>query len=197
MMAPQNKITGILLAGGESKRMGRDKGKIKIGKHYLFSYPLKILETLCDEILISRCSTDKLPVEHTHICDDIPGIGPLGGIYTCLKKSSNKLNIVLSCDLPLVNEELVRHMLTEAGKYDILVPALMSDKPEPLCGIYHKHVGEKMLELIENKTFAVHKILPLVASRTILIDESMPFYHSDIFLNINRSEDLTKLASKL
>jgi len=69
------KITGILLAGGMSSRMGREKGRIKLGNRYLYEYPLQILETCCDEILIS----------------------------TCLKHSSNELNVVLSYDMPAVS----------------------------------------------------------------------------------------------
>lgn len=84
MKDPHNKITGILLAGGESKRMRQDKGKIMIEGVYMFSNPLKILEALCDEILISRCDNNKLPVKYRHICDEIPGIGPLGGSIPAL-----------------------------------------------------------------------------------------------------------------
>ena len=55
MLSPKNKITGILLAGGMSQRMGKEKGIIRIGPKYLYQYGLEILENLCDEVLISTC----------------------------------------------------------------------------------------------------------------------------------------------
>lgn len=189
------KITGILLAGGKSRRMGREKGVLKIGKRYLFQYPLKVLEALCDEILISTCDKFSLPVEYPKVCDEVGGIGPMGGIFSCLKRSSNDLNIVLSYDLPLVNEALVSYLIQERGSYDIILPSLQRNKLEPLCGIYRKKVAETLEDLIDKNEFAVHSAFQLVKSKTILIERQMPFWHPDLFLNINHIDDLKRLPS--
>ena len=189
------KITGILLAGGMSRRMGREKGVLKIGKRYLFQYPLKVLETICDEILISTCNDSSLPVRYTTVCDEVRGIGPLGGIYTCLKRSSNDLNIVLSYDLPLVNEGLLRYLIRERGSFDIVLPSLQENRMEPLCGIYQKRVAAKLKDLIDTKEYAVYRALQLTKSRTLLINDQMPFWHPDLFLNINHVDDLKRLPS--
>jgi molybdenum cofactor guanylyltransferase len=105
-----------LLAGGQSSRMGRDKGMIRIGKFLMYQYPLKVLESLCDEILISTCNPMEIKEDYEQVCDEIPGIGPIGGVVTCLKKSSNDLNIILSYDLPLVNRELFAELLKYSGE---------------------------------------------------------------------------------
>jgi molybdopterin-guanine dinucleotide biosynthesis protein A len=105
----RQKITGILLAGGMSRRFGQDKGKIKIGDRYLYRYALDTLEQVCDEILISTCNELYDWGNYTSVCDEIPGIGPMGGIFTCLKQSGSEINIVLSCDLPLVHKELLSY----------------------------------------------------------------------------------------
>ena len=189
------KISGILLAGGMSKRMGREKGILKVGERYLYQYPLGILESICDEILISTCKDFTLPVNHTMVCDEVTGLGPIGGIYTCIKRSSNDLNIILSYDLPLVNEGLLNHLIQESNAYDIVLPALQKERPEPLCGIYRKSVIGVLEDLIEENRYAVRYALPLVKSKTILVNDQMPFYLPDIFLNINNKSDLESLPA--
>ncbi len=192
-MSAQQKITGILLSGGKSSRMGREKGNIKIGDYFMYQYPLKVLESLCNEILISTCGGLDVEEDYEQVCDEIPNIGPIGGLYTCLKRSSNELNIVLSYDLPLVNEGLFKELLKSEEKFDVILPSLKDGYPEPLCGIYKKTVADVLAKMINEKVFAVHKVLPLVQSKTVVLEESNPFFHSNIFLNVNRDSDLRTL----
>ncbi len=195
MIDNELKITGILLAGGMSQRMGREKGILKIGNRHLFQYPLKVLEAVCDEILISTCNESTLPAGYPTVCDEVKGIGPIGGIYTCLKRSSNDLNIILSYDLPLVNEKLLRYLIQQRRSYDIVLPSLQKNRTEPLCGIYRKSVVGTLSDMIEKKEYAVHGIMRMAPSRTILINDQMSFWHPDLFLNINHEDDLKKLPS--
>lgn len=174
--------------------MGREKGNIRIGDKLMYQYPLGILESLCDEILISTCDPLLIKEDHEIVCDEIPGIGPIGGIYTCLKRSSNQINIVLSYDLPMVNGELFHELIKLADVNDVVLPAMKEDRPEPLCGVYNKSVTAILEKQIEKQIYAVHKVLPLLNSKTVLIDKSMSFYHPDLFHNINREEDLGKLS---
>jgi len=190
-------ITGILLAGGMSKRMGREKGSMKIGDQFLYQFPLKVLEGLCDEIVISTCKSFTTAWEYPTVCDEVEGIGPMGGIYTCLKASSNDINIVLSYDMPLVSKELLEYLLSEAENYDLILPAMSLQKPEPLCGVYRKSMTGILKNLVDQQIYAVHKAIPAARSKTIILEESMPFYQEDIFLNINRKKDLEKLPKTL
>ena len=119
----------------------------------------------------------------------------MGGIYTCLKRSSNDLNVVLSYDLPLVNEGLVSYLIQERGSHDIILPSLQKNKLEPLCGIYRKKVAGTLKSLMNKNEFAVHRAFQLVKSKTILINSRMPFWHPDLFLNINHIDDLKRLPA--
>lgn len=163
----------------------------------LYQYPLGILEELCDEILISTCKKLDIEEEYEQVCDDIPGIGPIGGILTCLKRSSYETTIVLSYDLPLIRKEVFDYLLGEQQNYDIVLPALESRQPEPLCGIYRKNALESIQKQVEDKSYAVHKVLPLVHSKTILIKPTMTFYHPDLFMNINHESDLDRIPPEL
>lgn len=193
MLSPKNKITGILLAGGMSRRMGKEKGIIKIGPKYLYQYALHVLENLCDEVLISTCKEELFFENHTRVCDEMPGIGPMGGIYSCLKQSSNNVNVVLSYDMPLVSEALLAFLIGESQAYDIVLPALHNNLPEPLCGIYKKETIRIFEQLISQKTFAVHQAIRQGNSKIIHINDQMNFWKPDMFLNVNKMEDLEKL----
>jgi molybdopterin-guanine dinucleotide biosynthesis protein A len=188
-----NKVTGILLAGGMSSRMGREKGSLRIGGRMLYEYPLRALEMVCDQILISTSNSFPGILTHTTVCDEIRGIGPMGGIHACLERSSTDLNLVLSYDLPLVNVGLLNYLLEKSGDWDMVAPAVQTGRPEPLCALYRKSMSSVFRALIEEKRFAVHGAISRVRSQVLLIQPGMPFFHPGLFLNINRREDLERL----
>lgn len=193
----REKITGILLAGGLSKRMGREKGLIRVGDSLLYQYPLRILESLSQKILISTCGQLDMAEGHEQVCDTIAGIGPLGGLYTCLKYSGTDLNLVLPYDLPMVNRELFLHLLMCGDGYDMIIAATEAGKPEPLCGIYRKTVLPDIREMIREKNFAIHLLLPRVNSKIVIIDSSQPFFHEKLFSNVNSPGDLEDILPEL
>jgi len=193
MSAPGIKLTGILLAGGKSKRFGREKGNIRLNNKRLYEYPLSLLERSCEKVLISTCQQKTFKAEHQCVCDEIKGIGPMGGIYSCLKQSETDLNLVLSYDLPLVNQELINYLLEEWKEEDVLLPALADGIAQPLCGIYRRQVVEVLEVLIAQKDYAVHKMLSSTSSRILQISEAFEWEFPDLFLNINREEDLRRL----
>lgn len=193
MPAHKLNITGILLAGGKSRRMGSEKGSLRIGSSLLYQFPLGVLEGLCDEILVSTCEGSAFQVDHQMVCDEVKGIGPLGGIYSCLKQSSTELNLVLSYDMPLVNESLFRLLISEPGEYDIVLPGISEERPEPLCGLYNKSTASIMEEMISKKEFAVNHLLSRCHSKIVPISEQMECWQPDLFLNINSKEDLKRI----
>jgi len=197
MIPSKDDITGILLSGGKSSRMGREKGNIRVGDRFLYKYPLRVLEDVCGEILISNCEKDIFEEDHEQVCDEIPDIGPISGIYSALKASSNEINIILSYDLPLMNEALLLELVKYSGEADVVLPALSVDKPEPLCGVYHKRTVPKIKEHIDQGNYAVHKLIPELSSKILVIDNSMPFYHHDLFMNINSLTDIDRLHGML
>lgn len=193
MPTSNTKITGILLAGGMSRRMGTEKGHLKIGSRLLYEYPLRILEKVCDEVLISTCIDSAFPVTHRMVCDEVKGIGPLGGIHSCLNQSSNELNLVISYDMPLVNEALFRLLIRERGACDIVLPAMEKRMPEPLCGLYSKRITDILIKMIARNDFAVNHLLSLCNSKIVPVTNEMECWLPDLFLNINSQEDLHRI----
>lgn len=193
MTGIKRKITGILLAGGMSKRMGKEKGHLFVGDAPLYTYPLRALEKLCDEVLISSCQDAFSETGYPVICDEIKNVGPLGGIFSSLKQSSNDLNLVLSYDLPLVSTQLLEYLLEQSKGFELVWPVGESDRPEPLCGIYQKKLYLKAEKLIRDERYAVHNLRPLCKHRLVNIPKEMNPGGTDVFLNINRPSDLNKI----
>jgi len=185
-----DKITGILLAGGKSERMGREKGLIPVGDALMYQFPLRVLESICDKILISTCKQLDIEEAHEQVNDEITGIGPISGLYTCLKHSETDLNLVVPYDLPLVNSGLFLHLLKHVNGYEVVIAAMEPGKPESLCGIYRKAVLPVIREMIMEKNYAIHQLLPRVNSTVAIVDPSHPFYHEKLFFNVNYPSDL-------
>jgi len=135
------KVTAIVLAGGNSTRMGRNKALLKIDNKTLIEIVVEKLQDLFDEIIVVTNNPENYPmlknVRFEKDCIDTPVKNSLVGIYTGLLKSSNDHVFVVACDMPLLNMDLVKHMLNELGNEDILVPFLEGHY-EPLHAIYNK-----------------------------------------------------------
>jgi len=185
-------MTGIILAGGKSTRMGSEKGLAVFGGKPLIHYALDVMIPLCDEILISSNSESYHNLEYEVIPDEYPGIGPMGGIYSCLNRSKNEINLVLSCDMPFVTVELFRCLLLKRGNSMICVPWYVKDHFEPLCGIYHKDVVKDMHMFILKKNYKLPDLFMQVAFMPVNVNELCPDRDRDCFININSPEDLRK-----
>ena len=106
-------MTGIILAGGKSTRIGKDKALLKISREYLIKLVLERLKSVFKNVLVvtgdpSRYKFLKVPV----IKDAVYQKGPLGGIYTGLLYSKDDYNFICGCDMPFLNSNLLNFILT-------------------------------------------------------------------------------------
>ena len=90
------KITGIILAGGLSSRMGRDKALIQLDKHKMIKKVITLIRPFCNELLISANKNIYHEFGYEVIKDKHKRIGPLGGIISCLNKSNTELNLIIN-----------------------------------------------------------------------------------------------------
>jgi molybdenum cofactor guanylyltransferase len=187
----KEELTGLVIAGGKSSRMGVEKGLVQFGGKPLIIYPVELLKQVCSSVIISANSNAfdflKLPVT----MDITPGSGPMAGIYSGLTTASTENIFVLSCDMPLMNIGLLQYLISSSeGAKTIVV--WHKGYAEPLCGIYHRDlIGELEGHIAEEK-FKLISFLEKVNARYIHINESMPFYNPDLFLNVNTPRDLMR-----
>lgn len=189
------KVTGIILAGGKSRRMGTEKGLVGFQGRPLISYAIDALAPHCDEILISANNDAYHQFGFRVIPDEIPGSGPMGGIWSCLKQSSNEVCAVLSCDTPLVDQEVIGKILRLSDGFDVAVPWHGDAFYEPLCAAYHKRLLPVFGGFIAEGNFKIPDLIDKVNSRKIPTGPQGEF-GSEVFYNVNSRKDLKVLQTK-
>jgi molybdopterin-guanine dinucleotide biosynthesis protein A len=135
----ESSATAIILTGGESSRMGTDKGMLSINGQTMLEHICKQLHGTFSQILISAGDAEEYGFAGFEVVrDEVPGQGPLMGIASALEASANEINFIVACDIPYIEMGCVRKMLTEAKGADIVVPTTDDRKYEPLFAVYRK-----------------------------------------------------------
>lgn len=135
-----NNINCIILSGGKSSRMGKDKALLKIGAKTIIEIMIDKLKPFCNEIMISADETEKYSQFGFKVVPDkYKNSGPLAGIYSSLLESNTERNFVISCDLPLVSQKIIERLLSNISTKEIILP-VTDGKYHQLCGVYSKSV---------------------------------------------------------
>ncbi|MBL7890771.1 MAG: molybdenum cofactor guanylyltransferase [Bacteroidia bacterium] len=182
-MAIKEKITGIILAGGKSSRMGFDKGLIEINNKPMVQYIIDQLKLITDTILIISNNNEYNKFGHTVHADLIKNVGPIGGILTGLEYSQTKYNMVISCDTPFIKKNTLTELVKKIDKYDVII-ASNKGEAHPLCGIYSKTIANQLRVLIENRQFKIRKAIQQFNTKVV------EFETTSQFVNINTKEEL-------
>ena len=193
MLREKVKVTGVILAGGKSSRMGTDKAMLKIGSFLTIERVATVLRTVTDEILIVTDQPAKYAsFGDTTTPDLLPGNGPLGGIHAGLVKSTHHWAIVTACDLPFISTSLCRLLInSRAPGLEVIVPRYRG-RLEPLCAVYSKDalkVIEQRLARGLNKTIFLFDELKV----KYLEDEELACAEiclEKVFFNLNTPADL-------
>lgn len=182
--------TAIILAGGKSTRMGRNKAFVRVKEHKMLEGVIRVLNGEFPEIIVSANDNlfDDLGVKT--VPDIFPDHGPLGGIHAGLRTSSYAMNFLVACDMPFIDVRLAVHMVKSAAGYDAVVPRLRKYY-QPLFAVYSKTcltAIENRLKQGQNKIFSFYSD---VKTRFIGIDEIGLFGDPEkIFFNVNTPVDL-------
>lgn len=184
-------FSGILLAGGKSTRMGEDKAFMKYNNRFLYEHSLSVLSVFSEEILISSSNPRFDKTDYSIIPDETPGLGPLGGIYSCLKKIKYNYAIVLPCDLPLISGVIIEKLIIATENSEITIALNHNNLPEPLIGIYSISAIPAMQEMIETNQFKMQELFTRVKTRFVKI----PGTNKNTFHNINNPDEFNALPA--
>ena len=134
-------ITGIILAGGRSSRMGTSKAFVKFHGVSMLERMIQIVATVCDDAIVIASQGQRLPkIDVTVYRDKIPHQGPLGGILVGLGKAKNDICFLTSCDMPLLKPEIITFMSRLLTKeFDCVVPEA-NGYLNPLCAVYRRGI---------------------------------------------------------
>ena len=188
-------LHGVVLAGGKSKRLGRDKAKVIFQGEDLVVRAVNVLTTYCITVWISGRDSAEHGLDNPWFPDRAPGKGPLRGILSALEKIQAPC-MFLPCDLPLMTTEVVGHLIKAyaqrpAGTLRVDFRQEETGFIEALVGIYDPQCIPYLKQALERQEFKVALSVP--DDRCLHVPYSIKT-GSQPFLNINYPEDLKLLT---
>lgn len=182
-------VGAIILAGGKSSRMGKDKGFVELNNQPFIQWVIQAVVPITTNIIISANNPTYQQFGYPVFEDLIPDKGPMGGLYTGLTNSNFDLNLVLSCDIPSINSELLHYLYSQIQPDRSANMITHNGYIEPLCGVYHKKCLPTLKELLSRNMLSLNEFLTQSDTHFIEISDQ-PFYHDKILMNFNTPEDI-------
>lgn len=192
-MGYKKNITGIILSGGKSTRMGEDKGLIKIKGKTFVELVIDAITPLVDKVLIISNYSVYDQFGCQRIKDAINNSGPLAGLYTGLKHSESDYNLVLSCDIPLIKTHILKKIVSvNYNNYDV-VQVQSGEKTMPLIALYKKQCQALCLQLLNKNEKRLKVLVSQLNTKTIILDSK----YMNCVKNINTQEDLKQMEYEI
>jgi len=185
-------IAGLLLAGGQGRRLDKAKGWREVGGVPIVRRALAALTAVADEV--AAIGDAALPAEWglRQIADETPGAGPLAAILTGMKSLSADRYVVLAWDMPFVTAELLGHLLAACHDVDAVVPHI-GGRDQPLCAVYAPACRPAIEQTLARGVAKVGAFLPLVKVARLTEEALARFGDPDrLFLSVNTPDDLAQ-----
>ena len=182
--------TGVVLAGGKSSRMGRDKALISVEGRTLLERAVTLLRPHVREILVIGDPLKYSTAQGQVVPDLQPGLGPLGGVVTALKQARYVRLLVIACDMPNINDRLLMRLKTALDEgHDAAVPRRQG-LIEPLAAAYHKRSIDSFEGALKQGELKMSDALALLRTAWLEITPGEDGWAPDLFRNINAPTDL-------
>ena len=178
--------TLLILAGGESRRMGRPKALLPVGATTLIEWLVARLAPAFDELLVAARDAGQLPHSlRPHLVIDLhAAAGPLAGVEAGLAASTCDIVVAIACDMPRVTSDLLRRLVAAASAQgiDAAVPRVRGE-PEPACAAYCRSAAAPIAAALDAGRFKAARVLEDL--RVAWLDNEDPA----LFVNLNTTED--------
>lgn len=189
--------TGIILAGGQSRRMGQNKALMQIGTKRLIDYVLDALSFLSPRILLSYNGTLTNVGSVKIIPDVLPGNGPASGLHAALANCETPRCLVISTDMPLLSSGFLKDFLANASSKPITAAMSPDGFIEPLCAIYDSNLHALLHQQIEQKKNKLMHFLITAGYEALDASKISRHWNPNLFTNINTPQDVLKLEDLL
>ncbi len=200
MSSTIGQMTGLLLAGGKSRRMGRDKRFLELGGRTLLERSLTVLEGLFDEVMVSVA--EPLPelksLRARVVTDLIPDCATMGGLYSGLSRARHPRLFAAACDMPFLADAVIRRM-ADLGRDADVVMVCLANGLQPMHAIYSKACLPHLERMLHANNLRVQDLVS-VSDLSVKILSEADIGEADpqllSFLNVNQPADL-EFARKL
>ena len=197
--ATNTPVTGVILAGGQSRRMGQNKALMRLGDEPLIVHVIHQIESVTDELLLITNEPDLYTDLGLKMYADIlPDMGALGGLHAGLTYAANSTVICVGCDMPLLQPNLLSYLTTLLGDYDAVVPCVQAaDRSanvfQTLSAVYSKRCLPPIDAMLAASELRVHALYNRIDVRIVEPHEWQAFDPRGLsFFNINTPEDFEK-----
>ena len=189
----ETEVTGILLAGGKSRRMGEDKRYLIVGKQTLLERGLAVLRSIFQDVLVVIAQdSPPLGVDARVVRDLVPDCGSLGGLYTGLTQATTPYIFVVACDMPFLDQAVISQFTSRRTTADIVM-AKLAARLHPMHALYGKGCLPAMEQMILARQFKIQEIVShaslqvryVTEADLLTIDPSGRSFH-----NVNTPADL-------
>ena len=187
-------ISGMVLAGGKSRRLGADKTRLILaGGRSLLQASVDLLNQVVQEVLVVVGAESETEVTGARIVHDVyPDKGSLGGIYSGLLSCQHEHCLVVGCDMPFLNVGFLKWMVERPRDYDVLIPRL-DGHLEPLHAIYSKRCLPHMRALLDQGDLKILDFFDQVVVKYVEADEVDRWDPERLsFFNVNTPENLAR-----
>ena len=164
-------VSGFVLAGGRSKRMGREKALLPYRHATLVEHVAGAVRDAAGSVTLvgdpAKLGGLGLPV----LPDTIPGCGPASGIATALKATHTDWNLIVACDMPAISSGILGELLraAETTGANCVAAAAPDGEPEPLCALYHRRCLRVLARAILDKRLKMKELLNEIGVRTVAV----------------------------
>ena len=184
-------FSAVLLAGGESRRMGRDKAAVVFRDEPLWRRQLRILRDLGPEkvFVSARTESSWLPNDTELLLDEPPSRGPLSGLAKALSQMKTSHLVVLAVDMPFVTREQLQFLCSEASEGCGVVP-LVRERAEPLAAIYPREAAPDFISALGGSDFSLQPLVGKLAAAGKVRLFPVPPEEERFYRSINSPADL-------
>ena len=186
-------VSGFVLAGGKSTRMGQDKARLQLNGRTLLEHALTALRAVCREVAI--LGSYDLYGQLAPVYEDLfPGCGPLGGIHAALTNSQTEYNLIIAVDTPFLLPEFLSYLAERAVATGAVVTTPeINDYTQPLCTVYSLAFLPIAERALKTANYKITPLFPRGETLVIKPGELRRFaFSAEMFENLNTPDDMER-----
>ena len=191
-------VTGAILAGGASSRMGRDKAWLPVGAYPMIERIIARLRPHAQRIVVIANTRNAVTFEHLPVdavwTDLAPDRGPLMGLYTGLMHATTELAVFVPCDMPRLDGRLIEPLLRACREDATILAAAGTHHatgPQPFPLVCRASACRAIGTLLDRRTYSVRELLTHLRVRLVTLDGALG---AEAFSNINTAVDYANLC---
>jgi len=198
MSSPPQPITGVILAGGKSSRMGQNKALMSLGGTRLVDRVMTVMRRVFDDLLMVTNTPEMYADLGVPMVRDVwPEKGSLGGVYSAIYHVATPYCLVVACDMPFLRAALLRYLIAQMAGYDVVVPDVLGEL-QTLHAIYSKACLQPIERRLEANRLRIVGFFPDVQVRTVTASELEPYDPELLaFQNLNTPEEFQAAEQRL